>query len=53
MTFISAPTYLNKVEYVCLLCLSRDSRHYLPFLTMSCNPSAAWFLGPMQAGAAT
>jgi hypothetical protein len=28
MTFISAPTYLNRVEYVCLLFRMRNRRHY-------------------------
>jgi len=28
-------------------------RHYLPFLTMSCNPSAAWFFRPMHVAAGT
>jgi integrase len=28
-------------------------RHYLPFLTMSCNSVAAWFFRPMRAAAAT
>jgi hypothetical protein len=43
-THISAPLRRSSVATVCLLCTQRHSRHYLPFLTMSCNAAAAALL---------
>jgi hypothetical protein len=44
----SAPSSNRCVAYECLLCLARHSRHYVPFLTMSCNRSRAQYLRLLQ-----
>src|SRR5215510_1480029 len=41
MVAISTPAWRRCMAVVCLLCRSRHSRHYLPFLTMLGNLSAS------------
>ena len=44
----SAPSSNRCVAYEWRLCLQRHSRHYVPFLTMSCNRSLAQHFRPIQ-----
>jgi hypothetical protein len=40
---MSAPFNNSCVAKLCLLCRARHSRHYVPFLIMSCRATISWF----------